>query len=273
MGRVLTSAPGRGGRPLIGISTSEERAPPDTVPVRHGEPPRVEIVLGMTYVEAIECAGGLPVVLPPIELTDVDALLDGVDGVCISGGPDLHPSAYGRESHRLLGPTWPHLDLFEIGLARRACNRGVPILGLCRGAQVLNVALGGTLHQHVSEVVGEGVRHRQKEPGSTPTHGVEVAPDSMLAELMGTTPCEVNSFHHQAVDQLGAGLRAVAWAPDGIVEAVELSGARQFVLGVQWHAEGLVSRPEHARLFERLVRTSVDHDREVARRRRRRRAA
>jgi putative glutamine amidotransferase len=272
MGPVLTSARGRSARPLIGISTSEERAPPDTVPVRHGEPPRVEIVLGMTYVDAIERAGGLPVVLPPIDLNEVDAMLDGIAGVCISGGPDLHPSAYGREGHHQLGPTWPHLDLFEIALARRACNRRMPILGVCRGAQVLNVALGGTLHQHVSEIVGEGINHRQQEPGSAPTHHVEIAPDSLLAELMSATACEVNSFHHQAVDRLGAGLRAVAWAPDGIVEAVELSGSRQFVLGVQWHAEGLVSRSEHAGLFARLVSATTDRDRE-ARRRRRRRAA
>ncbi|MDX6667457.1 MAG: putative glutamine amidotransferase [Solirubrobacteraceae bacterium] len=268
MGPVLTSARGRGGRPLIGISTSEERAPPDTVTVRHGEPPRVEIVLGMTYVEAIERAGGLPVVLPPIRLSDVDGLLDGIAGVCISGGPDLHPSAYGRESHRQLGPTWPHLDVFELALARRARNRRMPILGVCRGAQVLNVALGGTLHQHVSEIVGEDIRHRQEEPGATPTHNVEIAPDSLLARLMGSTACEVNSFHHQAVDRLGAGLQAVAWAPDGIVEGVELASSRQFVVGVQWHAEGLVSRSEHARLFERFVHAAAAHDREARRRQR-----
>src|SRR3954466_8672762 len=145
-------------RPLIGVTTSELRASSAGTLRRHGEPPHPEMALGMTYLCAIEAAGGMPVVLPP--LGDVEALLDRLDGICLSGGPDLDPEAYGAsERHAELGPTEPSLDRFELALARRALERGIPVLGICRGAQTLNVACGGTLHQHVPG-------HRQAEPGT-----------------------------------------------------------------------------------------------------------
>ena len=135
-------------RPLIGVTTSELRASSAGTLRRHGEPPHAEMALGMTYLSAIEAAGGMPVVLPP--LGDVEALLDRLDGICLSGGPDLDPDAYGAsERHAELGPTEPNIDTFELALARAADARGLPVLGICRGAQALNVARGGTLHQHV----------------------------------------------------------------------------------------------------------------------------
>src|SRR5215217_799727 len=188
-------------RPLIGVTTSELRASNAGTLRRHGEPPHAEMALGMTYLRAIEAAGGMPVVLPP--LGDAEALLDRLDGICLSGG---------------LG-----LDAFELALARAADARGTPLLGICRGAQALNVARGGTLHQHVPA-------HRQAEPATATTHTVHVDAGTRLAGLVGTRPLRVNSFHHQAVDTLGRGLRVVARAADGTIEAVEGAGAR-LVLG------------------------------------------
>ena len=234
-------------RPLIGVTTSELRASSAGTLRRHGDPPHPEMALGMTYLRAITAAGGMPVVLPP--LGDAEALLERLDGVCLSGGPDLDPEAYGAvERHAELGPTEPDLDAFELALARAADASGVPLLGICRGAQALNVARGGTLHQHVGA-------HRQTEPATATTHSVHVDPGTRLAQLVGTRPLRVNSFHHQAVDVLGRGLRAVAHAADGTIEAVEAPGPR-FVLGVQWHAEGLVGQPRHRALFEALVAAS-----------------
>jgi putative glutamine amidotransferase len=231
-------------RPLIGVTTSELRAGTAGTLRRHGDPPHPEMALGMTYLRAIEAAGGMPVVLPP--LGDAEAYLERLDGVCLSGGPDLDPAAYGAaERHAELGPTEPDLDAFELALAREALERGTPVLGVCRGAQALNVALGGTLHQHLPG-------HRQTEPATASTHTVHVEAGSLLAQLVGTRPLRVNSFHHQAVDALGRGLRAVAHSADGAIEAIEAAGP-QFVLGVQWHAEGLAQQPRHGALFEALV--------------------
>ena len=231
-------------RPLIGVTTSELRASSAGTLRRHGEPPHAEMALGMTYLRAIEAVGGMPVVLPP--LGDAEALLERLDGICLSGGPDLDPEAYGAlERHAELGPTEPSLDAFELALARAADERGMPILGICRGAQTLNVARGGTLHQHLPG-------HRQTEPATATTHTVHVDEGTFLASLVGTRPLRVNSFHHQGVETLGRGLHAVAHAADGTVEAIEAPGAG-FVLGVQWHAEGLVHQPRHRALFAALV--------------------
>jgi putative glutamine amidotransferase len=226
-------------RPLIGVTTSELRPSAMSTTRRHGEPPHPEMALGMTYMLSLQAAGAMPVVLPPVG--DAEAVLDRLDGICLSGGPDLDPEAYGaHDRHPQLGETEPSLDAFELALARAALARGVPVLGVCRGAQALNVAAGGTLHQHLDG-------HRQSEPGTVTTHVVEIAPESRLARIVGAGPLAVNSFHHQAVDRLGAGLRIVARSADGTVEGLEGAG---FTLGVQWHAEAL---PEHLPLFEALT--------------------
>ena len=160
-------------KPLIGVTTSEMRSSSAGTLRRHGEPPHAEMALGMTYLRAIEEAGGMPVVLPP--LGDAAAFLERLDGICLSGGPDLDPDAYGApERHAELGPTEPGLDAFELELARAADARGLPMLGICRGAQALNVARGGTLHQHLPG-------HRQTEPATATTHTVHVEPGSRLA--------------------------------------------------------------------------------------------
>jgi putative glutamine amidotransferase len=237
-------------RPLIGVTTSELRPGTLATLQRAGAPPHPEAMLGTTYLHAIDAAGGIPVILAPVDLAAVPALVERLDGICLSGGPDLDPAAYGAPTrHPELGPTQPGVDAFELAVARAADASGLPLLGVCRGAQALNVARGGTLHQHVAG-------HRQAELATVTTQRVRVAADSLLAALTGAGEAlEVNSFHHQAVDVLGAGLRVVAWAPDGTVEAVE-DRTRPLLLGVQWHAETLTERPEHAALFAALVQAA-----------------
>ena len=205
-------------RPLIGVTTSEVRLAEHTDPLPEGDPPQREMALGMVYMRSIERAGGIPVVLPPLGHDTIAPTLDRLDGVCLSGGPDIDPHGYGEEERDpQLGTTEPTLDGYELALAQLADARGVPVLGICRGVQTLNVARGGTLHQHL-----EG--HRQTEAGRVTTHSVRIEPGSRLARVMGVTEADVNSFHHQAADRLGQGLRAVAWAPDGLVEGLESDG-------------------------------------------------
>jgi putative glutamine amidotransferase len=210
------------------------------------------MALGMTYVRAVEAAGGIPVVVPPVSNEDARSLLSRLNGLVLSGGPDLAPRAYGAQPHVELGPTEPHLDRFEYAVVQEAMRLGLPTLGICRGAQTLNVARGGTLHQHLPDVVGDTIAHRQLEDGRVPTHPVQIAPASRLAAVLGTTQLDVNSFHHQAVDRIGAGLRACAWAPDGTIEAIE-DAEQPFLLAVQWHAETLRDVPMHLALFAELV--------------------
>jgi len=235
--------------PLIGITTSEVRRPLLADATPESEPPQPELALGMPYVRALARSGAIPVVLPPLPLELVPGLLQPLAGVCLSGGPDIDPATYGAEPHAELGPVEPDMDAFELAVARHADAGGLPILGICRGAQALNVVRGGTLHQHI-----EG--HRQAAMGTVRTHSVAVVPDSLLAALAGGIEIEVNSFHHQAVDIPGAGLRVVAYAVDGTVEAIE-DRSRELFLGVQWHAESLADHPEHGALFEALVRAAA----------------
>lgn len=248
--------------PLIGVSTSEVRNPEDHRLVPQGEPPRSELALGESYLGAVRQAGGLPVVLAPVRTSSVDLLLDRLDALCLSGGPDLAPAHYGAAEHPELGPTEPELDRFELALARRAMARGMPVLAICRGMQVLNVARGGTLHQHLPDLDQE-IGHRQTRPGGHATHEVELVRGSRLADLVGGVRLTVNSFHHQALDKLGRGLRVVGRASDGTVEAVERPSAG-FVVGVQWHAELLVECPEQLALFEALVRAATAQARDAA---------
>jgi putative glutamine amidotransferase len=237
---------------LIGLSTSEMRAPER---IRHdprSEPAGRELALGLTYPDAIRRTGAVPVVIPPMDHAAIEPLLDRLSGLCLSGGPDLQPAVYGAEPHPALGPTEPELDRFELDLVRAADARAMPVLAICRGMQVLNVARGGTLHQHVPDVVGDALEHRQSAAGDEPTHAVTVLQGSRLAALAGHGELAVNSFHHQAAWGLGAGLTATAWAPDGTVEALEAVD-RPFLLGVQWHVECLAGRADHAALFAAFV--------------------
>jgi putative glutamine amidotransferase len=240
-------------RPLIAVTTSEVRL--HETPVREGEPPQEEMALGLKYLRAIEVAGGIPVVIPPLQRQTAELLLSRVSGICLSGGPDLDPVAYAAGAHERLGPTWRELDAFELEFARAGDARGLPILAVCRGAQVLNVARGGTLHQHLPDVVGESIKHRQREASSEPTHWVALHPDSRLSEILTRQRIKVNSCHHQAVAELGDQLTVTGRAADGTVESIEALD-REFVMGVQWHAECLAERPVHAALFDAFVRAA-----------------
>lgn len=214
------------------------------------------MVLGLKYLKAVELAGGLPLVVPPLGQDAIDPLLDQVSGLCLSGGPDLHPAAYQQREHASLGPTWPELDEFELQLVRAADERGLPILAICRGLQVLNVARGGTLHQHLPDL-GSQVTHRQLQPGDQPTHWIRLTGPSCLAGILRRQRIKVNSFHHQAVDRLGAGLMATSHAPDGTIESLETTDGR-FVLGVQWHAECLTRQPVQLALFQAFVQAAAE---------------
>jgi putative glutamine amidotransferase len=247
-----------GKRPLIGVTTSEVRRAETITQTAEGDPPRHEMALGLTYLRAIERAGGIPVVMPPLHSEAVEPLLDRISGICLSGGPDLDPGYYGGASHPNLGPTEPDLDRFELEVAQAADRRGKPILAICRGAQAINVARGGSLVQHLPELQPDGtsIAHRQKEPGEVVTHGVEIEGTSRLSEIIGARETPVNSFHHQAAKQLGEGLVPVAWARDGVVEGLE-DPERPFLVGVQWHAECLIDRSEQVALFRAFVEAAA----------------
>ncbi len=250
--------------PLIGLSTSEMRDPERVLRDPHSEPAGRELALGMTYPNAIRRAGGVPVVIPPMDEAAIEPLLDGLWGLCLSGGPDLHPATYGAEAHVALGPTEPELDVFEIALVRAAEARDMPVLAICRGLQVLNVARGGTLIQDLPTDRPSGVEHRQQIAGSTPTHEVSLEAGSLTAACLGARDGVVNSFHHQAVDRLGSGLRVVGRAPDGVVEAIEATD-RGFTVAVQWHAESMVRSPDQDRLLAAFVDAAISYGAGAAR--------
>lgn len=246
-------------RPLVAVTTSEMRHVQAAHLTPEGEPPQEEMALGLKYLRAVEAAGGIPVVVPPMAPEALPALLDRVSGVCLSGGPDLDPVAYGASRHEKLGPIWKDLDDFELVLALAADTRRVPILAICRGLQVLNVARGGTLHQHLPEVVGTDIEHRQSAPGHESTHWVTLSGNSRLSRILNTGRMGVNSFHHQSVASLGDGLTLTAVADDETIEGIEAVD-REFVLGVQWHAECLSDQPEHAALFGAFVQAARRYD-------------
>ena len=238
--------------PLIAVTTSEIRPGHPATATPEGDPQQPEMVLGLKYLKAIEGAGGVPVVVPPLDLQAIDPLLDRVAGLCLSGGPDLHPAAYAERQHAQLGPTWPELDDFELALARRADDRDLPVLAICRGLQVLNVARGGKLHQHLPDVVGQRISHRQPDPAHRATHWITLSRPSRLGSILGCGRTRVNSFHHQAVAELGAGLVPTSRSSDGTIESLEAED-REFVVAVQWHAETLVERPRQAAIFTAFV--------------------
>ena len=201
-------------------------------------------LLPHAYAEHVVRAGGQPVVLPPVG--DPASLVDRLDALIVAGGGDIDPARYGTPPHERTGYIRDFRDEAELGLVHAALDRGLPFLGICRGLQVLNVALGGTLHQHVPDVVGD-VRH-SPAPGTYGRLPVKVAAGTRLAAVLGTEESTVAHYHHQAIDRLGAGLTATAWSDDGLIEAAELDD-RPFALGVQWHPEA----GEDGALFSALV--------------------
>jgi putative glutamine amidotransferase len=222
-------------KPLIGITTYVE-------PASWGHWNDVEAALvPYEYVRAVERAGGRAVLVPPDENGIAD-VLDTLDGLVFSGGNDMEPEEYGADSHPATVGTNPERDRGELALLEAALERDLPVLAICRGFQVLNVARGGDIVQHLPEVVGHE-EHREVV-GEFSEHAVRVDPSSLIGDVQGP----VKSHHHQAVGRIGDGLREVAWAEDGTVEALE-DPDKPFVVGVLWHPEA----GEDQRLFERLV--------------------
>ncbi|MGA4545920.1 gamma-glutamyl-gamma-aminobutyrate hydrolase family protein [Uniformispora flossi] len=212
-------------RPVIGVTVYSEQA-------KWAAWDTQATLLPQAYVDRVAAAGGLPVLLPSVP--DIGDALDRVDGLVLAGGGDVDPSRYAAEPHAESGWVRPARDTAEFALARRALETGLPVLGICRGLQVFNVLRGGTLLQHLPDRLG--TRDHAPAPGRYGRHPVALEPGSRTAELYGRTDIDVASYHHQAVDRLGAGLVVAGRAPDGTVEAVELPD-HPFAVAVQWHPE------------------------------------
>lgn len=234
-------------RPVIGISSYG----------RDGELPSFTLPCG--YVDAVRAAGGTPLVLPPGE-TDPEQLLDLVDGFILAGGGDIDPEVYGGDSHETIYMVSEERDAFELALARGALERPhLPMLCICRGIQILNIARGGTLYPHIPDHFGSSVSHRL--PPRRPTrHPVSLEADTLLRRIAGASEVDTCSWHHQAVRDLGEGLRPIAWAPDGVVEAVEAEG-HSWCIGVQWHPEMQIGEAAQDRLFAAFVAAAGQADR------------
>jgi gamma-glutamyl-gamma-aminobutyrate hydrolase PuuD len=225
-------------RPVIGITTYAQEA-------SWGVWRLPAALIPLNYVEAVERAGGRPVLIPPSE-EGVEETIDALDGIVFSGGADVDPSRYGADAHPETDSPQSHRDAGELALLRSALEHDLPVLAVCRGFQLLNVARGGDLVQHLPDEVGHDAH--KEVPGVFSVHPVEVKDGTQLASLLGSRT-EVSSHHHQALGRVGEGLAETAWAQDGTLEAVE-DPSRRFAVGVQWHPEA----GEDQALFEGLVK-------------------
>ena len=219
-----------------------------------------------SYTAALRAAYGIPLLLPADRADEADTILERVDGLILTGGGDVDPSIYGREPQPSIAGSDIDRDRFEIQLVRAARERAVPVLAICRGLQVANVACGGDLVTDIPSGVPGEVGHRAGEPGHLATHRVRLDPGSRLVRLVGDGTAQVNSSHHQAARRIGQGLRAVAWAPDGVIEAIESDSDRWWLLGVQWHPEQPPrEEPAAWRPFQGLVDAAARHARRQGR--------
>jgi len=232
-------------RPVLGLTTYLQQAQTGVWDVPASFLPAI-------YLEGVTLAGGIATLLPPqpVDQAIADRVLDGLDGLVITGGRDVDPASYGQAPHASTDEPARDRDAWEFALVRGALARGLPILGICRGAQVLNVALGGTLHQHLPDVVG----HHQHQLGNARfnTSAIQTVPGTRVAALIGEST-DAQCYHHQAIAELGKGLMATAWDTDGVIEAVELPG-NEFVVAVQWHPE---ERLDDLRLFSGVVEAAT----------------
>ncbi|MHB8926237.1 MAG: gamma-glutamyl-gamma-aminobutyrate hydrolase family protein [Bacillota bacterium] len=241
--------------PIIGLSTAQDF---DLV---------TRNVLSTEYTRGVEKGGGVPVIVPLLDSLDVArSLVEALDGLLVTGGPDLDPVTFGEDPHFKLGKISPERDFVELAMTKLALERGLPVLGICRGIQVLNVAAGGTLIQDIPSHTKSPIKHYQEAPRWYPTHGIKLG-DGRFAGFMGTKELRVNSFHHQAVRDLAPGFVVTAEAPDGIIEAIE-SKEHPFAVGLQFHPECMWSRdPVFERPFRALVEAAETWRSQAAKRR------
>jgi putative glutamine amidotransferase len=236
-------------KPLIGITTERWSS---SLTHRNG---RVQGALG-SYVEALLAAGGLPVLIPvSVQGEDLAELYGRLQGVILPGGGDVAPAYYQAEAHPATHEVDADRDQAELWLARQALSDGKPFFGICRGLQVLNVASGGSLVQDLPSEQPQSARHLYHYPDyplDYPAHSVKIEEDSLLAGCFDSPIVEVNSRHHQAMREVGAGLQVIGRSPDGVIEAVQATTA-PFVLGVQWHPENMQAQAGMRALFERFV--------------------
>jgi len=236
-------------KPIIGISSTSGEGNSTSVP--------------LTYVESVIREGGVPMVLPITHDHELlNRMLDNIDALILTGGEDVDPLKwYGEEPLPALGGIAPERDSFDVALARLAVLRGLPLLGICRGHQVINVAFGGTLYQDIpSQVKGSQVKHRQSAPGNYGTHSIRIEENSLLFKQIGTQSIAVNSFHHEAVKDVAPGFKVTATSVDGIVEAMEKIGSDQ-VYSVQFHPEVFTAQniDTFMGIFEYLIKKAQEH--------------
>lgn len=234
--------------PVIGLTALRS---PDQTSYHH--------ILTGPYVRCVTAAGGYPILLPSIPERCGEALFM-VDGLLLIGGGDIEARHLGAENHPKAKFFNPLRDEFELAIIKLAAQRKMPMLGVCRGMQMMNVALGGSLYQDINDEQGTDFDHQREKTPDLPVHAVSIAAESCLASILGTTSLSVNSVHHQAIKDVSSKLKAVAWAPDGVIEAAEACGGSGFMLGVQWHPERIAEKqPEQLRLFERFVRAAEQY--------------
>lgn len=233
-------------RPMIGLLCAHEQEKRD------------RWFVATAYIEAIIQAGGIPILIPYQPKEQIVQILQGLDGLVLPGGDDIDPARYGEDPLIQCGaidPLWDDLDLWAAGFA---LERNMPILAICRGCQVLNVALGGSLVQDIPTQIKGSIKHAQEAPRWYASHDISVQASSLLGSIWGQDPAKVNSYHHQSIGKVGKGLRIVASAPDGVIEAVE-STEHRFVLGVQWHPELMTEHyPVAKRIFAHFIQASLE---------------
>ena len=242
------------------VSSARKPAPACTVAVtasirQDGDTSRVRLTAA--YVTALESAGLIPLIVPPLASASAPAaILDSVSGLVLTGGEDVDPARYGEERHEKVRSVNAARDATEAALVEAAKARGIPVLAICRGIQILNVALGGTLVQDIASECDTSIAHDEDGPRDQRSHEIIVEPGSLIAKALGTDRCMVNSFHHQSVKRVADGMRVTARSPDGVIEGVESTDDGWWVMGVQWHPEDLnnSSEPWDRGLFKAFAR-------------------
>lgn len=236
--------------PLIGITANLRK---------NGN--RLEHRLGRSYTSAVLAAGGFPLILPVEPIKDPRELLLELDGILFSGGVDIDPARFNGDPHPRVEADETERDDMEIDLVRLAVSMGRPLLGICRGCQVINVALGGTLYTHISDQHPGAIQHdcHDRTSRSYIAHGIRLDPHSRLAEISRGAELKVNSLHHQAINRLAPGLLAAGWCrEDGLIEAVEVK-SHPYALAVQWHPEELQDQAEVQALFKSFIQAAESH--------------